>query len=96
MNKLGKLVRVAIEDDFAPGMADRIIAKIGKPVLIATYKAQGKAGLDLFVRCELAPIGAEDSEIDAVTLIVEQTVKESVLMPAGMPSGSTYDIYLPE
>jgi hypothetical protein len=94
--KLGKRAQVRILDDFAPDLAARIVAKYGMPLLVATYKAQGKGGLDLFVRCAMGLLGADTSEIDAVTMLVEQTVKESVLIPAGVPSGESWDIYLPE
>lgn len=93
--KMGKPVRVAIEDDFAKDVAARLVAKHGMPLLVATYRAQGKNGLDLFVRCELEPIGADTSEIDAVTLIVEQDVSDNVFMPAGTPE-AVYSIFLPE
>ena len=93
--KLGKRVRVAIEDDFAKDVAARMVTRYGLPLLIATYKAQGKVGLDLFVRCHMAYIGADDSEIDAVSALVEQAVSESVLIPAGV-SSAKYDLFLPE
>ena len=93
--KLGKRVRPAIESDFAPDMAVLVIAKIGMPALQQAWRS-GSRFVRQLVAEQLAPVSTEQSEIDAVTAIVEQTVSESVLIPAGIPTGATYSVFLPE
>lgn len=93
--KLNKHVRPAIEEDFAPDLAVLIIAKIGMPALQQAYRLQPRCGIRIHVAIAMEPLGAADSEIDAVTTLVEQTVKESVFMPAGI-GGASYSIYLEE
>ena len=94
--KMGKPIQSRITDDFAPDLATRVIAKLGMPALQQAYRLQPRCGIRIHVAIALEPLGAEDSEIDAVSAIVEQTVSESVLIPAGMPTGASYSIFLEE
>ncbi|MHB1357006.1 MAG: hypothetical protein ACYCZF_13640 [Anaerolineae bacterium] len=88
---------IHIGDDFCQELSDRLVERLGMPLLIQTCKNEGMTGVRELVMKTLRPIGAEESEIQSVMLEIEQRLHGyCFLPPVNLMDGASYSIYLGE
>lgn len=83
-----------IAEDYAHGVAVKLVAQCGEAAMGRIYREQGREGLRRVVANKLEPLGVETSEVEAVVFEVAELVDGYRLMPA--PSAAPergYSIY---
>lgn len=87
--------RVGIEDSFAPQLADKLLVKLTFKALCQAYTAKGVNGVRSIVEPYMTRLGAAQSEIDAVMLIILMRVSDHCLAPVVTNTGH-YSVFMDE
>lgn len=87
--------RLGLDDKFAPQLADRLLVKLTLKALCQAFIAERVNGVRSLVELYMRNLGATQSEIDAVMLIIMDKVSDNCLLPIHI-SNDHYSIFLDE
>ena len=86
---------MGVEDSFAPQLADKLLDKLTLKALCQAYIAKGVNGVRSMVEPYMALLGAAQSEIDAVILIILMRVSDHCLAPV-VTNTDHYSVFVDE
>ena len=86
---------MGIEDSFAPQLAERLLVKLDLKALCQAYTAKGVNGVRGIVEPYMTRLGAAQSEIDAVMLIIVMRVSDHCLAPV-VTNTDHYSVFIDE
>lgn len=87
--------RLGIEDSFAPQLADKLLDKLTLKALCQAHTAKGVNGVRGTVEPYMVRLGAVQSEIDAVMLIILMRVSDHCLAPV-VTNTDHYSVFMDE